>query len=240
MKFQFASLLLFLLAVIVSTSASPINERDIESPLVQLAERGRSFPVKPDDTLVVDIMAAVKAQLKVDVFAQITATFCEKLKASLDIKAKILGGIISIGDLKIKAIQSAVIKKLKVRLDADIEADVKADVYVPLEADLRKLLGSSPLTETELLKILVDIEVKAKALVKVALPKINVDLKAKIDEELSVAIKKAEVNIPLIADVQISADIDESATLDACINVAAKACLAINVDAEAKVILKGL
>ncbi|KAG1582338.1 hypothetical protein G6F48_009225 [Rhizopus delemar] len=242
MRFQLASLLVFFLALVFSASASPIAERDVKpsSHLVDLAERSISYPVKPDDTLVVDIMAAVKAKLNVDIFAQISATFCEKLQASLDVKAKILGGIISIGDLQIKAIQSAVVKNLKVRLDADIKAEVDANVYVPLEADLRKLLGSTPLTKDQLLKVLVDLEVEAKALVQVELPKLEVKLKAKIEEELSLAIKDAEVNIPLIADVKITANIDESAVLDACIDVAVKACVAIDVDAEASVILNGL
>ncbi|KAI9279563.1 hypothetical protein BY458DRAFT_502186 [Sporodiniella umbellata] len=241
MKFHLASIFFFFMAMVISNSASPIAERDLAAPsLVHLAERHVTYPCKPDDTLVVDILAAIKAHLKVKVFAQITANFCEKLQANLEVKAKILGGIISIGELQIKAIQSAVIKNLKVRLDADLEADVDAKVYVPIKADIKALLGSTPLTKEELLKILVDIELKVQALVKVELPKIGVDLKAKVKEEIDISIKKAEVNIPLIAKVDINAKIDEAATLDACVKVAIEACVALDAKAEALLILQGL
>lgn len=242
MRFHLATLFVFLMAMVFTTShASPIMERDTElSSLANLVERDLSFPVTPDDTLVAKIMAAVKADLDVKVFADITANICEKIKAGLQVDASVLGGIISIDGLQIKAIQSAVIKNLKVNLDATVKADVDANVYVPLEADLRKLLGSTPLTKEQLLKILVDLEVQAQALVKVELPKLDVTLKAKIEEEIQVAIKKASVNIPLIAKVDIKVTVDEKATVDVCIDIAVKACLAIDVNASAQVILNGL
>lgn len=123
MQLKLFSALFFVLGLCAYTtwalphSNHELTERDgsvafAEHLSQELAKR-TNYPVKGDADLAAKIMVAVKAKVKADIVAKISASVSEKIKASLDIKVKALLGIVSIGDAKITARQSAAIKKVQ-------------------------------------------------------------------------------------------------------------------------------
>ncbi|CAO3598342.1 unnamed protein product [Absidia cylindrospora] len=260
MQLKLASVLFFVLALCAYTSsalpsAHPItanddvvalNERDVETVNFadhlsgELAKR-TNFPVNADAKLAAKIMVAVKAKVKADVVAKLSASVSEKIKASLDIKVKALGGIISVGDAKISAVQSAAIKKIQVKLDASIEASLQTQVYAKIEADLLKTLKKhKKCSQEELLKILIDLEAKLIATLKVKLPTICAKLKADIQASIDACIKDLQINIPLLLSVKISSSFKVDVAVKACVDLAIKICADLNAKVCAKAVLKAL
>lgn len=234
MKFQFATLLLLTITFACNVFANSVTAAS------SLMPRHYKYPVKANDALIAKVMASVEAQVYTKVLAKVTANFAEELSASLDIKASLLGGAVQIGDLHIKAIQKAAVKKLKAEFDAELKAQVKAKVFKEIEVLLRKKCGHKSLTEKQLLKILIDVEAKLKQSLKVELPKIGVSLKLKAKEQIEVTLKNLKVDIPLIAKISVNASINEKAAIDSCISVGVKACAKLNATESAKLIIKGL
>ncbi|KAI8639159.1 hypothetical protein BD408DRAFT_477290 [Parasitella parasitica] len=247
MKFSFASLLL-VVALFLCTSASPViskgadNQFDMPKLNAQtLRERSVRFPVKTNDALIAKIMANLKANLHASIFASISVDFCERAAASLKIHANILGGLIKVEDVHVKAIESAAVRNFRAAFDAKLNAKIKAQIYDKLEISLRKSCGvRRVLDEFKLLDIVADLESEAQALISVKLPEIGVELGAKVKEELEIAIKGVEVNIPLILQIAIDVGINERATLETCIDAALKVCAKLDAKASAKAILNAL
>lgn len=167
--------------------------------------------------------------------------FCEKASASLKIHANILGGLVKVEDVHIKAIESAAVKNFKTAFDLKLNTKIQARIYDDLEVELHKTCGVNRLLdEAKLLEIVANLESKAKALISVELPKIGLELGVKIKEELNVAIKGVEVNIPLILQIAVDVGINERATLETCIDTALKVCAKLNAKASAKIVLEAL
>lgn len=260
MQLKLASILFFVLALCAYTSsalpaAHPIaatddlaslTERDIES--VNFADhlageltKRTVFPVNADAELAAKIMVAVKAKVKADIVAKISASVSEKIKASLDIKAKALGGIISVGDARVRAAQSAALNKVEAKLNAAIEAQLKTEVYANIKADLLKALKKhKKCSEADLLKILVDLEAKLIATLKVKLPSICANIKADIKAALDVCIKDIEVKIPFVLEIKVSTSLKVDVAVKACVDLAVKICADLNANVCAKAILKAL
>ncbi|KAK4509352.1 uncharacterized protein ATC70_007703 [Mucor velutinosus] len=170
-------------------------------------------------------MATLKANLHANVFASISANFCEKASASLKIRANILGAV----------------KNFPAAFDVKVNAKIQANIYEKLEVSLRKSCGVNRLLdEIELLDIVTELETKAKAWVHVELPKIGVDLGVRVKEELEIAVNGVEVNIPLILQIAIDIGINERATLETCIDAALKVCAKLDAKASAKAMLEAL
>ncbi|KAG2204073.1 hypothetical protein INT47_007067 [Mucor saturninus] len=205
-----------------------------------LTERDVKYPVQPDAALVAKIMVTLKAELYVKVFASITASFCEKVSASISAKASLLGGLISVGDVQLKLIQSAVIKKLQASFDAELKSKIQVAIYAELEILLEQLLGSSPLDEIKFLEKLTEFEIKARALVIAQLPKISAALAVEAKAQLEAAIKDVEVNLPLLAKATISAGINVEAALKVIIAVALEIAAKLDVKVIVDAILKSL
>ncbi|GAN03775.1 hypothetical protein MAM1_0047d03230 [Mucor ambiguus] len=248
MQFSFASVLLMAIAFFSCVSASPVASRyaldHFETPLLNahtLQERSARYPVKSSEALIAKIMTTLKANLHANVFASISANFCEKAAASLKIRANILGGLIKVEDIHVKAIESAAVKNFQASFEAKLNAKIQASIYDKLEVNLRKSCGVGRLLdEIKLLDIVADLETKAKALINVELPKIGVDLGVKVKEELEIAVKGVEVNIPLILQIAIDIGINERAALETCIDTALKVCAKLDAKASAKAILEAL
>lgn len=264
MKFSITSLLVLVFTLFSFISASPVlNSKVIEGTFINpqaLVERNLKFPVKANDGLVAQIMTSVKADLNAKVFATVTATvnlyqlqlkqystltntsfqFCEQAAASLKIHASILGGLVKVGEVHLKAIESAAAKNVKVGFEANLQTEVEAKIYAPLEVSLRKSCGSQLLDQVKLLSILTELEAQAQALIKVQLPKIGVSLRAKAKEQIEVAAKGIEVNIPLILQISVDATVNEKATLDASIAAGLQVCAKLVAKDAAKVILAAL
>jgi hypothetical protein len=260
MQLKLASLLFFVLALCAYTSsalptAHPItandevatlNERDVE--LVTFAdhlagdlEKRTVFPVNADAKLAAKIMVAVKAKVKADIVAKLSASVSEKLNASLDVKVKALGGILSVGDAKISAVQSAAIKNVQVKLNAAIEANLQTEVYAKIEADLLKVLKKhKKCSQDDLLKILIDLEAKLIAALKIKLPSICAKLKVDIKAAVDACIKDLQVNIPHILNVKISTSFKLDVAVKACVDLAVKICADLNAKVCAKAVLKAL
>ncbi|KAG0165573.1 hypothetical protein DFQ28_009905 [Apophysomyces sp. BC1034] len=244
MKFRFASALFFIFALFAFTaSALPtVPGADVETNLFDpnqvISDLGlvkrHGNTIKVDNSVIVKIMASLKAQVNAKVVVDFSATLCEKVKASLDIKASILGGIISIGDAKIQAIQTATIKKLSAKIQAKLAARLDVSVYADVEVYLRKLCLGKTLTADELLKILIDLEVKVAATIEVKLPEIKADLKADIKAAIAASLKNVEVNIPIIAHITINANVNVDVALKACLDAVVVVCAKIKADAEAE------
>lgn len=167
--------------------------------------------------------------------------FCEKAAASLKIRANILGGLIKVEDIHVKAIESAAVKNFQAGFDAKLNAKIQTSIYDKLEISLRKSCGMNRLLdEIKLLDIVADLETKAKALINVELPKIGVDLGAKVKEELEIAVKGVEVNIPLILQIAVDIAINERATLETCIDAALKVCAKLDAKTSAEALLQAL
>ncbi|CEP12169.1 hypothetical protein [Parasitella parasitica] len=248
MKFLFLSVLYLVVALFVHTSALPaISKSDknhSDKPMLNtqsLTERAVRYPVKTNDFLVAQVMANLKANLHSNIFASISANFYEKAAASLKIHANILGGLVKVEDVHVKAIESAAVNNFRTTFDAKLNAKIQAHIYDRLEVSLRKSCGVyRVLDELKLLEIIADLESVAKALIIVELPKIGAELNTKIREELEIAIKGVEVNIPLILQIAIDVGINEKATLEACIDAALKVCTKLDARASARAILEAL
>ncbi|CAO0796047.1 unnamed protein product [Mucor circinelloides] len=248
MKSSIISILLLTITFLSCVLASPLVSKSDIDPLDKfmanapiLSERSLKYPVRTNDALATKIMTNLKANLNANLFASISADFCEKAAASLKIHANILGGLIKVEDVHVKAIESAAIKNFRAAFDLQLNAKIKAHIFDPLEVSLRKTSGANLLLdETKLLEIVADVESKAKALIRVELPKIGVELGVKVKEELEIAVKGVEVNIPLILQVAVDIGINERATLETCIDTALKVCANLDAEAAAKVILEAL
>ncbi|KAL9537227.1 hypothetical protein MBANPS3_011966 [Mucor bainieri] len=248
MRFSIISTLLLATLLFACAFASPIVSKNAIAPIDQsaanaptLSERSVKYPVRTDDSLVTKIMANLKANLNANVFASISANFCERAAASLKIHANILGGLIKVEDVHVKAIESAAVKNFKTAFDIKLNAKIQAHIYDKLEVDLRKACGVSRLlNEVELFDIVAGLESKAKAVINVELPKIGVELGITVKEELEVAVKGVEVNIPLILQIAVDIGINERATLETCIDTALKVCAKLDAKSSAKIILESL
>lgn len=149
--------------------------------------------------------------------------------------------MIKVEDVHVKAIESAAVKNFKTEFDLKLSAKIQAHIYDQLEVGLRKTCGTNrQLDEIKLLDIVTDLESKAKALINVELPKIGVDLGVKVKEELELAVKGVEVNIPLILQIAVDIGINERATLETCIDTALKVCAKLDAKASAKIVLEAL
>ncbi|KAF7730668.1 hypothetical protein EC973_001617 [Apophysomyces ossiformis] len=250
MKFRFASAFFLVLALFAfSTSALPTTPADDLSvvPTEEIGDLGlanlvkrHNFPAKIDDKLIAKVMVQIKAQVYAKVVVNFSATLCEKIKAGLNVSAKILGGVVTLDDLNIEARQSAALKNVKLNIEAKLNAELKANVYADIEVQLRKLCLGKTLTQDQLLKILIDIEAKLKAKLKVELPKLQAKLKVDIKAAIAACIKKLTVKIPPIATITASAKVDVDVALKACLDAAIKACATIDATVAAKALLKAL
>ncbi|KAF1807506.1 hypothetical protein V8B55DRAFT_1570631 [Mucor lusitanicus] len=248
MKLSIISILLLAISLFSCAFASPLMSTNAVAPdnksvanVFSLSERSVKYPVRTNDALAARIMANLKANLNTNVFASISADFCEKAAASLKIHANILGGLIKVEDVHVKAIESAAVKNFKTEFDLKLSAKIQAHIYDQLEVGLRKTCGTNrQLDEIKLLDIVTDLESKAKALINVELPKIGVDLGVKVKEELELAVKGVEVNIPLILQIAVDIGINERATLETCIDTALKVCAKLDAKASAKIVLEAL
>ncbi|KAI8063884.1 hypothetical protein BC940DRAFT_335612 [Gongronella butleri] len=216
------------------------KRNDAEDAVSELVKR-TSFPVNVDAKLKAKISAAIKANVKANILAKISASVSEEVKATLDIKVKALGGLISIGDAKLTVHEKAALKKLSANLEAAISAKLDIEVYANLDAEIEKLLGhKKTCSEKDLLKILVKLEASLIAKLKVKLPKICLGLKAQIQAAVDACIKDLEINIPLLLDVKVSASIKINVLIKACVDAAVKICADLSAKVCAQAVLQAL
>jgi hypothetical protein len=126
-----------------------------------------------------------------------------------------------------------------VKIQAQLEAKLDAEVYAQIEVYLNKALGSS-CDEDELLKILLCIDAKLAALLKVNLPKIAANIAADVKAAIDVGIKHAKVTIPLLLEVDISLKVDVAVTLQACVKAVISACADISTKVWANAIVNAV
>ena len=149
--------------------------------------------------------------------------------------------MVEISESHRKTIQYAAVKNLRTSFDSDLRVHLQASIYEKLEITLKKSLhGKTVRNSSELLCILKDFQVKAKALIKIQLPKIGASLTLKAKSHVDAAIKHVDVNIPLLAHVSITSKVCAKSTMSATIKVAIKACAKLDAKASAMVILKHL
>ncbi|KAG2172463.1 hypothetical protein INT44_006636 [Umbelopsis vinacea] len=220
-----------------------LGRRDIERLIPELEKRNgktsQKWTKKQIPTLAADIMIQIKAKVKASILVDITTKFCDDIKASLDINLKALLGIIEIDDAHVALAQKTVIKGLDVKIQAQIEAQLDAQVYAQIEVALTKALGSS-CDEDKLLKVLLEIDAKLAALLKVKLPKIAASISADVKAAIDLGIKHAKVKIPLLLDIDISLNVDVAVTLKACVKAVISACADISAKVWAKAILNAV
>lgn len=251
-----ASLLLFTLVALFffasTTNALPtysddvvLGRRDIEALIPELQKRtghkttSQHWAKKDIPTLAAKIMVQIKAKVTASIVADISAKFCDDVKANLNINLKALLGIIEIDDAHISLAQKTVLNGLNAKVSASITAQLETQVYASIQADLLKALGSS-CDEAKLLKVLLEIDAKLAALLKVKLPIIAVNISADVKAAVDVGIKHAKITVPLLLTIDVSLDVDVTVTLKACVKVAIKACADIKAKAWAQAVVNAV
>ncbi|KAI8379218.1 uncharacterized protein BYT42DRAFT_613544 [Radiomyces spectabilis] len=189
-------------------------------------------------------MTNIKTQIHTNILAKISGSICEKIRAKLSVEAKILGGIIKMDSTKVNAIQTAAINGLqgiyRHKIDSEILNELEVHVFQRMEDRFRAAYADKTLaSESDLAKLLIDLETDVVSQVKVALPKIEAKLEVFVDTELKTHIKEIEVEIPLLMSIKIGVDIDVSVTVKASLQLAIQACARANVRILAKALLHG-
>ncbi|KAI8333152.1 hypothetical protein BC941DRAFT_380802, partial [Chlamydoabsidia padenii] len=252
MQLKLTCLLFFVLALCAhTTSALPaampvdlgLTERDIETVSFadhlsgELAKRA-IFPLPVNAQLANKIMLGIKGQVSTDISAKISASVSNSASTSLDIKVKLFGGIITLGDAKLHAIQTFAAKQIEGKITASIDASLENDVYGSLQVDLNNLLkGLNALSQNDLLNILIELEKTLNAKLKVELPTIVTNLKPTIKNSVNGVIKDLKFAIPFLFSITINSTFQIDVAVKACIDLAVKITAELDATASAKALL---
>ncbi|CAO3630636.1 unnamed protein product [Cunninghamella blakesleeana] len=252
MQFKLTSLFFFVFALFAVTSyALPsgyatavtedaIDKLDTTKASLDLIKRTK-YPIKGDKVLAKKLMAEIRANVKANILVAISASVTEQLKGSLKIDLDLLGGLISAKGIKLSFVEKLAINDLKVRIRDELDVNLEAEVYTGLEVELLKLLQKKgKCTEKDILDILIKIEAKLKAQLKIKLPKLCLGLKARLSALLDACVKSIQIKIPSLLSITLSASLKLNVALQACVDLAVKLCADLNVKACASAVLKAV
>ncbi|KAI9016300.1 hypothetical protein CLU79DRAFT_764337 [Phycomyces nitens] len=233
---------------LIDAAANALVSRSTEHDLSSFAEavtsntleKRTTYPIVTTKVFAAKVIAQIKAQLHTKLFVKLSSSITEKINASLDIEAKILGGLLSIHDKRMVSLKASTSASVQAKIEATLSASLDASIYASIEAELKgkTCRGQLTLTEKEFLDLLIKLETEILAKFKIELPKIEAKLSKEIDATVKAEIKDAKFHIPLILDITRSYSVDVSVTVKNCIEATLKTCASLSAKVLASAIIK--
>ncbi|KAL0075488.1 hypothetical protein J3Q64DRAFT_1826054 [Phycomyces blakesleeanus] len=233
---------------LIDAAANALVSRSIEHDLNTFAaaivpnslEKRTTYPIVTTKVFAAKVIAQIKAQLHTKLFVKLSTSITEKVNASLDIEAKILGGLLSIHDKRIVSLKASTSASVQAKIEATLTASLNASIYASIEAELKgkTCRGQLTLTEEQFLELLAKLEAEIIGKFKVELPKIEVKLSKEIDATVKAEIKNARFHIPILLDITRSYSVDVGVTVKNCIEATLKTCASLDAKVLASAIIK--